>query len=387
MGQCAVDQASMKLAPETPVQADQLQGDSMERLKASLEQGQTLPAQWYTDRNIYELEQQNIFGRSWQFVGLTEDVTRPGEFFTGRAANVPIVVVRDEDNTLRAFVNVCRHRGSRLVSEERGSRKSLQCRYHAWTYGLEGQLIAAPGSNLEPNFHKGDYRLFPVTLDTWGPFIFVNPRRQDSSLRAVLGELPQLVDRTAIQLDGLKRRQRRTYEIAANWKVVVDNYLECYHCPVAHPGFCDLIDVDQYEVSEYECFSTQTAPARSRSKRHPYPIGKGVSDGFYAYLWPNFTINIYPGPGNVSLNLFLPAGVDRTLAVFEYCFVDEVRDEEVESFAAFVDQVQREDTVLCESVQMGLTSGVFDQGRLMLSKERALRHFQKLVYQSIWEAV
>jgi choline monooxygenase len=172
--------------------------------------------------------------------------------------------------------------------------------------------------------------------------------------------------------------------MAANWKVVVDNYLECYHCPVAHPSFSDLIDLDQYTIREYDLFSTQTGPmtdkARQGDRKGLYAVGAGVENGFYVFLWPNFMLNIYPGPGNVSLNLILPRGTGQTRAVYEYCFVDEVSAGEVEQFISFIDQVQREDIVLCESVQRGLSSGYFEQGKLMLSRERALRHFQKLVY-------
>ncbi len=177
---------------------------------------------------------------------------------------------------------------------------------------------------------------------------------------------------------------RQTYEIAANWKVVVDNYLECYHCPVAHPGFCDLIDTNDYVVTEYDYFSTQTGkrktPAEGDAKL--YDASQGVQEGFYAYLWPNFTLNIYPGPGNVSLNLFVPLAVDRTLAIYEYCFADAVGDDDLADFVRFIDQVQREDIVLCESVQRGLSSGYFEQGKLMLSREHALRHFQRLVHRA-----
>jgi choline monooxygenase len=222
-----------------------------------------------------------------------------------------------------------------------------------------------------------------VQVDTWGPFVFVNPDLQAGPLRETLGTLPALVDATGIDLNAIRCRKRDTYDIDANWKVVVDNYLECYHCPVAHPAFSDLIDLDQYVVTEYDLFSTQAGPVKEsavRGRDTLYSIGPGVEDGFYAYLWPNFMLNIYPGPGNVSLNLILPTGTGSTRAVYEYCFVDAVGEDEVRDFTAFIDQVQREDIVLCESVQRGLRSGFFDQGQLMLSRERALQHFQKLVF-------
>jgi len=349
---------------------------------ATLERGETLPASWYTDPAYYAREQERIFRRSWQYVGLTEQVAKPGDFFTARAGDVPLVVARDQQGTLRGYVNVCRHRGSQLVNAEQGNRTTLQCAYHAWTYDLDGSLRAAPGMRDEPEFDKACYALVPVQVEAWGPFIFANPDRASPPLANVLGELPAMVSTTGLRLDAIRRKVRRTYDIAANWKVVVDNYLECYHCPVAHPGFSDLIDLKSYAVAEYEYFSTQAGPptkSAREGKAGLYDISGEVEAGFYAFLWPNFTLNIYPGPGNVSLNLFLPVDTNRTLAVYDYCFSDAVPEKEIEEFTHFIDQVQEEDVVLCESVQRGLKSGFFDRGRLMQS-ERMLAHFQKLVY-------
>jgi choline monooxygenase len=362
--------------------------DTLDRpdLEAALEDGYTLPADWYTEPSVFQLEKTRIFHHSWQYVCLGEQVRERGDFVTYGAGDVPVLVVRDDDGALRAFANVCRHRGSTLVLAAAGNRKSIQCHYHAWTYGLDGFLRAAPGEKGEPGFDRGSYSLAPIAIDTWGPFVFVNPDPKAPPLIEVLGELPRLVDESGIDLNALRCRRRDLYDITANWKVVVDNFLECYHCPVAHPAFSDLLDLDAYEISEYAWFSTQSAAVRDsarQGKASLYAIGDGVRDGFYAYLWPNFMINIYPGPGNVSLNLILPVVPDRTQARYEYCFVDAVEDATVEEFVAFIDQVQREDTVLCESVQRGLRSGFFDQGKLLLSRERALRHFQKLVYQSL----
>jgi choline monooxygenase len=354
-------------------------------LSAALERGSTLPASWYTDTGLFALEKERIFARSWQYVGLCERVGAPGRFLTARVGDVPVLLVRDETGALRAFVNVCRHRGSELVLDEAGCRKSLQCHYHAWTYNLDGTLRAAPGSRDERGFDPSELSLLPVQVANWGPFIFVNPDLGAAPLEAVLGELPALVAGTGLRLGALRRRVVKQYDIAANWKVVVDNYLECYHCPVAHPSFSALIDVTDYTVRAYDWFSVQTGALKESAERKGPQYGSAgeVDEGFYAYLWPNFTINIYPGPGNMSLNLFQPLAPNRTRAIFEYCFVDEVSDESVNEFDRFIDQVQREDTVLCESVQRGLSSGRFERGRLMLSRENGLQHFQRLVYEVV----
>jgi len=358
-------------------------------IRAGLDEGYTLPAEWYTSGDFFARERQHIFRRTWQYAGLVEQVAKPGDFFTMTLGEVPILVVRDEHDALRAWVNVCRHRGSTLVLDACGSRNTLQCHYHAWTYNLDGSLRAAPGEKNEPGFDRSAFPLIAARVATWGPFIFVTPDRSAPPLDAVLGELPRLVDETGLRLGAVRRRVRREYDIAANWKVVVDNYLECYHCPVAHPSFSALIDLSSYDVTEYEYCSTQGGPLKrgADGKANLYDMsldgGEGVRDGFYAYLWPNFTINIYPGPGNVSLNLFVPVDADHTKAIYDYCFVDAVTEDEERDFIRFIDQVQEEDIVLCESVQRGLRSGYFDRGKLMLRREKALRHFQRLVARAL----
>lgn len=355
-------------------------------LLQALEQGFTLPASWYTDPLVFAREKARIFRRNWQYVGLVEQVATPGAFFTCTLGDVPLIILRDEEGVLRALVNVCRHRGAEVVLQACGQRTSLQCHYHAWTYNLRGELHSAPGMKYEEGFDKSQFTLQSAQITAWGPFLFVTLDKNAPPLNSVLGELPDLLLATGVNLAGLKHRVRQTYEVQANWKIVVDNYLECYHCPVAHPGFSALIDTNNYTVSEYAYFSTQGGPqkANARSDKAPKFNKSGVvTDGFFAYLWPNFTLNLYPGPGSLSLNLFLPLSVDKTLAIFDYLFDDAVSQSDQEQFDQFIDQVQREDIVLCESVQRGLNSGYFEQGKLMLHHEKALRHFQKLVYTSL----
>jgi len=202
-------------------------------LAEALDQGYTLPAAWYTDPARFQLEGERIFRRAWQYVGLAEDLARPGDFLTTTIGDASLVIARDEAGGLRAFANVCRHRGSQLVRDERGNRRTLQCLYHAWTYNLDGSLRAAPGMKDEPGFDKACYSLVALPAEAWGPFIFANPDPAARPLAETLGALPGLVTATGLDLGAIRRRARSTYEIAANWKVVVDNYLECYHCPAS----------------------------------------------------------------------------------------------------------------------------------------------------------
>ena len=162
---------------------------------------------------------------------------------TTQAGHIPVVVARDDEGVLRGFVNVCRHR-AHVVASGSGCRETLQCPYHAWTYGLDGSLRRAPRSERVPGFDPGAFSLLPVAVDTWGPFLFVNPDPDAAPLAEMLGELPAIVARSGLDLDTLRFHSHHEWPIEANWKVALENYLECYHCPTAHPGFSKVIDVD-----------------------------------------------------------------------------------------------------------------------------------------------
>src|SRR5918996_6471649 len=200
-----------------------------EGVREALDRGETLPANWYSDPALLRLEQERIFSRFWQYAGCAELVAEPGSYLTSFAAHIPIVVARDPAGTLRAFVNVCRHRGH-VVADGAGRRNALQCPYHAWMYDLDGTLRAAPRSEREPGFDPGCYSLLPVSVATWGPFVFVNPDADAAPLEEALGPLPGFVAESGGELARLRFRQRSDWETAANWKIVLENYLECYHC-------------------------------------------------------------------------------------------------------------------------------------------------------------
>src|SRR4029450_13364063 len=219
-------------------------------LAAEIERGASLPASWYTDADVATRERDRIFRRTWQYAGRSEQVTRVGDYFTAAMGDVPIVVVRNEDG-LSGFVNVCRHRRHEVASGS-GNRKVLQCPYHAWTYGLDGGLRAAPRSDHEPGFDRASLPLLPVSVDTWGPFVFAN-LECGTLLSRVLGGLPAIIGRSGLRLDDLRFSGREEWTAGANWKVMIENFLECYHCPVQHPGFSAVIDVrpDAYRLQAH----------------------------------------------------------------------------------------------------------------------------------------
>ena len=231
---------------------------------ATLADGRTLPYDWYTDPAVLRLEQERVFRRHWQYAGRAAQVAEPGQYFTGRAGDVPVVVVRGRDGALNGFVNVCRHRGS-LVCEGEGRRETLQCPYHAWTYDLDGTLRAAPRSEAEPGFDRADFPLLPVQVDLWGPFVFVNPELGAPPLAEALGDVPALVA-DVLDVDALRFLHRSESSLEANWKVCCENYLECYHCAVAHPGFSKVVDVspDAYRLALGRLSSSHYGPVRER---------------------------------------------------------------------------------------------------------------------------
>jgi choline monooxygenase len=197
--------------------------------------------------------------------------------------------------------------------------------------------------------------------------------------------LPAIIRSTGADIDALKFRERREYAIQANWKVVVENFLECYHCAVSHPGFANLIDLDKYQVVPYERCSVQRGPLKAnvRVPRSEHFGAEAGREGIYTYLWPNFMLNVYPGAGNASTNLILPVDEHHCLAVYEFFFSESTPEGQQRAMVEFIDQVQREDIIIVESVQRGLRSGFYKQGQLILSRENGIQHFQKLVFAAL----
>jgi choline monooxygenase len=332
---------------------------------------ETLPWAWYTDPQILRREQERIFRRAWQYAGPAEHVAEPKTFLTCQAGDLPLVVARDEGGTLRAFVNVCRHRGS-IVVEGRGRRATLQCSYHAWTYGLDGTLKTAPRADREPEFDPSGLALLPVSVEPWGPFLFVHPDPEAPALADTLGGLPELVP----NFDSLRFHHRTDYELAANWKIACENFLECYHCPVAHPGFSAVVDVhpDAYRLEAHDTFWSQHARLRDDN---------GEAPGQFHLLFPNVKLNVYPGPPNLSIGPVLPDGPERALGYLDYFFPADADDAWIEELVAFDDQVGREDTKLVESVQRGVRTGVIEHGRLLPESEQLVAAFQRRITETL----
>ena len=350
---------------------------------ATLDGTRTLPWAWYADPAVLQLERERIFRTSWQYVGHAGDVPEPGSFAATRVGDVPVVVVRDYEGELRAFLNVCRHRGS-IVCSGSGRRATLQCPYHAWTYGLDGQLLAAPRSEREGGIDREELGLVPLRLETWGPFLFVCPDEGAEPLSDLLEDVPERIAESGIDVDGLRFLQRSESEHAANWKICVENFLECYHCPTAHPGFSAVMDVspDSYLLETSRRRLSQHAPPRPEPRGSYDPAGE-VERGQFHLFFPGTVVNVMPGRPNLSIGPILPLGPERTYRFLDYFVAPDADDGWIEEMLAFDAQVGAEDRALVERVQEGVRTGVVGEGRLMPESERLVAHFQALVVEAL----
>jgi carnitine monooxygenase subunit len=338
----------------------------------------TLPWSWYVDPEILRREQERIFRSAWQYAGHLGQLPEPGTFFTSRAGRLLVVVTRARDGELRAFLNVCRHRGFPLADGE-GRRETLQCPYHAWTYGLDGSLRAAPRSDEEPDFPMEELGLCAVAVGTWGPFVFVNPGPDPEPLADALGSMPAQVAELGLDVGELRHYVRWEAEVEANWKIVCENFLECYHCQVAHPGFAEVIDVsaEAYALDANGRLSSQFGPVRE-SGRDKMDVEGELPRSQFHFLWPNLTVNIFPGRPNVSIGPVVPVTPGTTYRFLDYFFGPGVDQAWIDDLMAFDAQVGREDKVLVEGVHRGVASGGLEHGFVMSRSEQLIGHFQQL---------
>jgi choline monooxygenase len=343
----------------------------------------TTPWSWYVDPAVLRIENERIFRRFWQYVGHRHETPEPGTFHTSRVGDVPVLLVRDREGTLRAFLNVCRHRGS-IVCRGSGKRETLQCPYHAWTYDLDGRLLKAPRSDREGGFDAEELGLVQLRLDTWGPFVFVNPDCDAPPLSETLGDVPERIAEAGIDVDALDFLTRAEFEYEANWKICAENFLECYHCPVAHPGFSAVMDIspDSYLLETSGLRMTQHGPPRTEP-RGTYSTAGEVERGQFHLLFPGTVINVMPGRPNLSIGPIVPLGPERTYRLLDYFVAPDASSAWTAELLAFDTQVGTEDRDLVERVHAGVRSGLLEEGRLMPQSEQLVAHFQALLVDAL----
>lgn len=345
----------------------------------------SLRSEAYTEQKWADADLEAIFARSWQLVCHVEKLAAPGSFATVEIAGMPVAVVRDREAELRAFYNVCKHRAHELLSGS-GTTGSITCPYHAWVYSLDGRLQGARRADRMDTFDKSEICLDRVQVEEFGGFVYVNLDPEARPLQEQAGDLALEIDRWAPDVAELTFAKRLTYDVRSNWKNVIDNFLECYHCHVAHKEFVDLVDMDTYEVKTYGIWSSHFAEA-GKHENTAYDVSEAtVTEHAVWWLWPNTCLLRYPGRGNFMVFQVIPAGVDRVLETWDfYLETPELSEAERESVRYIDDVLQQQDISIVESVQRGMRTPAFDQGRIVYDpagsglSEHGVHHFHGLV--------
>jgi choline monooxygenase len=346
--------------------------------KAPLPEASTIPAPWYVDARIADLEQQTVFSRSWQVMGRIDQVEKPGQFVTATVAGEPLVAVRGNDGVLRAFYNVCRHHAAAVLTEKCGQASILHCPYHGWNYGLDGTLKGMPEFDGVKNFERKENGLVPLKVDVWEKFVFVNLDANSPPLAKFLGGLIKRV--APLGLNKLSYFTSNTYDIHCNWKVFVDNYLDGgYHVPHLHKGLNSVLDYKQYTIENEDRYCLQSSPMVSASEDTATGTTRKGDRAWYFWLYPNFMLNHYEG--YLDTNLVIPVGVDYCRVVFDFYFSDVSESARAynEQSVAVGNRVQDEDLGICEAVQRGLKSRAYGAGRLSARREAGEHLFHQLL--------
>ena len=333
-----------------------------------LERASTIPAAWYLDPRILDLERRTVFTQSWHCAARAAQLGYPGQYVTTEIAGEPIALVCGSDGVTRAFFNVCRHHAAAVLTASEGAAQHLRCPYHGWTYSLEGQLKGTPDFSGVCDFDREANGLVPVPSKMIAGWLFVRLSERGVELRDFLGD-DLVTGLDGLSLGCLSWMERRSYVLDCNWKVFVDNYLDGgYHVPHLHKGLNSRLDYSQYTIHNGARHCLQSSPHETSGR------------ALYYWIYPNFMINWYGD--RMDTNLVVPLAVDRTAVVFDFYFADVSvarREENLASIAAS-EQIQDEDVSICTSVQRGLHSRSYETGRLSPRREAGEHLFHRLLH-------
>ncbi len=364
--------------------------DAVGRFVADPAQSFTLPAWLYYDPAVFEEEKSAIFYKTWQFVGHAEQVAKPGDYITFKLFDQNILIVRGKDNEIRAFYNVCSYRAHELL-EGAGNTKVITCPYHAWSYHIDGRHRSARGSERVAGFNADEFCLKLVRIENFMNFLFVNLDATAASLKSLTGALEDQIRGLAPELDSLTFARRSEYTLKANWKNVMENFCECYHCPIRHSSLMDgCLDMSSYRIETMDIWHhhTTVSPGEAKLAYGVGEAGKARPDFGAWLLWPNICFEVYPG-GYMNTFHNMPVTPELTLQRCDWYFPQSEPTPEQEEAASFVDGVREEDISIVESVQRGYHSRGYDQGRFIVDdgrtewSEHAVHHFQGMVKKAL----
>ena len=355
----------------------------------------TLPGRYYTDPEIFAAEQARIFESLWCCAVRSAELAAPGDFRTVQIGAESVLISRARDGGLRAFLNICRHRGARLCTTETGSvKRAFQCPYHAWTYGLDGKLIAAPNLTSMPDIDRVEYGLRPVHLHEWLGYAWVNladepPSFADTVIAAATERLGSADAIANYRIDDLTVGRRIRYDVRANWKLIIENFMECYHCATIHPELTEVLPefADGYAAQYYV--------------GHGAEFGEGI-DGFTVDGRPGFgklaslaaeqdrryyAITVKPQvfvnlvPDHVILHRMYPLAVDHTVVECDWLYAEDVVTEgrDVSHSVELFHRVNEQDFAACERCQPAMSSRAYRDGGVLVPAEHHIGIFHDWV--------
>lgn len=328
----------------------------------------TLSGKYYTSPEIYAQEQERIFGRRWICIGRAEQLVQPGDYFLCQVGGESLIVVRQPGGKLRAYYNLCRHRGTRLCEQERGRfSATIQCPYHAWTYNLRGELVGAPLMDEVTGFNKADYPLHPAALAEWGGFLFANLSTDPEPFETAFAPLMEKFSQW--KLPELRVMRQAEYQVQANWKLIVQNYSECYHCPLIHP---DLARRTPFRSGQNDLYagpflggfmelSHESGSLTMSGRACAIPIG-GISGEetqrvYYYSIFPQMLLSLHPD--YVMCHILWPVSVAETRVLCEWLFDPAASAQpgfDPDDAMRFWDMTNRQDWHVCELAQLGVSS-------------------------------
>ncbi|MFC5218750.1 aromatic ring-hydroxylating oxygenase subunit alpha [Streptomyces coerulescens] len=359
----------------------------------------TLPGRHYTDPEIFALEQERIFETMWFCVARAAELDKPGSFRTHQVGRESVLITRSRDGSVKAFLNICRHRGAKLCTAESGEvRRAFQCPYHAWTYGLDGKLVAAPNLTSMPDIDRTAYGLAEVHVREWLGYVWVcladiPPSFESDVMGAVVDRLGDVESIDRYDIDHLQVGRRITYEVRANWKLVIENFMECYHCATIHPELTEVLPefadgyAAQYYVGHGAEFGAEvqgfTVDGSAGLDRIP-----GVADEqdrrYYAItVRPQVFINLVPD--HVIFHRMYPMAYDRTVVECDWLYLPHVvaGGKDVERSVELFHRVNQQDFDACERTQPGMSSRTYAKGGVLVPSEHHIGEFHTWVQEKI----